>query len=272
MLQDLKGSIVKPVSLLLALIGAAAAAFAGTLSPVLASNVASLTPINGTPSSGPGGEVSYHYRYHNNCLNFPCFPPDTYRVVLYFERYYEIGETPATVIASTPTAGAGWVHVEAYADVRGTLLDWPHSQPTTYTLTAMLAGTNPPPQPGTDATVTYTVTTLTPTFRPGPITSTPAHHGGSPVSPAQASGQPATGTSTSPAPEPRFDVPQRLEHEREILGAALGASCGGCGTAPPHVVASYRGWEFPAGVLALVGALLVTSLSVFAYRRARHRL
>jgi hypothetical protein len=241
----LKGSIVKPVSLFLAVIGAATTAFVGALSPVLASNVASLTPINGTPSSGPGGEVSYHYSYHNNCLNFPCFPPDTYRVVLYFERYYEIGEAPATVVASTPTAGAGWIHVEAYADVRGTLLDWPHSQPTTYTLTAMLAGTNPPPQPGTDATVTYTVTTVTPTFHPSPITSTPAHQGGSPASPVQARGQPATGTATSPSPEARFDVAQRLEHEREIFGTALGASCGGCVMCLRTLSPAYGGGNSP---------------------------
>jgi hypothetical protein len=260
-----------PLSLCLALVGAAIAAFAGAVTPVLASNVASLTPINGTPTSGPGGDVSYHYRYHNNCLDFPCFPPDTYRVVLYFERYYEIGEAPATVVASTPTAGTGWIHVEAYGDVRGTLLDWPHSQPTTYTLTAMLAGTNPPPQPGTDASVTYTVTTVSPTFRPSPVTSVPGRQGGS-AAPAQVTDQPATPTSTwMPPPEARIDVSQRLEHDQGIFGVPLAASCARCWTVAPHAVASLRGWPFPTGALALVGALLVTSLSVFAYRRARRR-
>jgi len=232
--------------------------------PAAASGPASLSPIDGTQSSGPVGGVHYHYDYSNNCLQpYGCFQPGAYRIVLDFERSTEIGETPATLTVSAPQP-SGWANEHASGDVGGQIPDWPRSQPTTYSLTGSLIPASGPPIPGTDATVTYTVTTVSTTYKPKPVANSPAR-------PA-ATGGPSRAVAPSPAPTaPAPGASAGRSREGDFPTGGEAGPCTDCVAqiAPLQVSASRPVWLVPAS-LALVG-LVVVSAGAGGYHLVRRR-
>src|SRR6266516_5527712 len=112
--------------------------------PAAASSAATLTPINGTPSSGPIRVVSYHYELSYTCSQpYGCaIPSGSYTLDLFFTGYTKIGEAAATVDLEPPPPGSQWSTEHGYGEISGTIPDWPRSQPTTYTLTAELIDAN----------------------------------------------------------------------------------------------------------------------------------